>query len=86
MEVLLEPTAFLTFEMLEQAEDHVARAIEALGDREDVPGLILSDVRVVEVGGIQELVLCEPGEGELGSEILDAIETGTSKPVFELAR
>ena len=42
-EALLEPFALLTPEMMPAAEDHTARAFEALGDRPDVPAVVLPE-------------------------------------------
>jgi hypothetical protein len=42
--LLLEPAAFLTHEMLAHAEDHLARAFEALGSHPGVAAVLLANV------------------------------------------
>lgn len=88
-EVILEPAALLTADMLETAADHVDRALEALLGRSDVPAVVLSDAELVESEAGPELRLVPPGAegGVLGEALLRklagaAVEAG--KPVFGL--
>jgi|GEM_PF-1297988 len=74
IELVLEPTAFLTPDMLPAAEDHLARAIEALGDRAELAGLIATNVRRVETpGGGAELVPAPVDQGELAEGCMAAM-------------
>lgn len=48
VELLLDPVAMLTPDMLEHAEDHLARAFEAVGDQRLVVGCVLAAPRLDE--------------------------------------
>lgn len=48
VEILLDPVAMLTPGMLDKAEDHLARAFEALGDQPAVAGCVLAAAVVHE--------------------------------------
>jgi hypothetical protein len=90
IELVLEPAAFLTPQMLPTAEDHIARAVEALGDRPEVVALIATNVRTIREGDAEaELVLCPVGEGELPPawilEPLEAIAARRGLPLFRPA-
>ncbi|TVQ61721.1 MAG: hypothetical protein EA378_08230 [Phycisphaerales bacterium] len=87
IELILEPTAFLTPQMLPTGEDHIARAVAALGDRPEVVALIATNVRTVARDGAEaELALCEVEEGELPPawilEPLEAIAARRGLPLF----
>ncbi len=87
IELVLEPAAFLTAQMLPTAEDHIARAVQALGDRPEVVALIATNVRTIRAGDAEpELALCPVGEGELASawilEPLEAIASRRGLPLF----
>jgi hypothetical protein len=51
LEVLLEPAAFLTPEMLPRAEDHLSRAFEALGSSPRTAALLLTNIAPAEGTG-----------------------------------
>jgi hypothetical protein len=52
-EVILDPMALLTESMVERAEDHLARALDAAAGHPGVPMLLLTNVRSVEGGGLE---------------------------------
>jgi len=85
-EALLEPAAFLTPGMIDAAEDHVERAIGALGDRRDVPAVLVSDVEIVETGSERELRLVPPGEGVLPEGLVARLAGACGKPTYVLGR
>jgi hypothetical protein len=69
-ELLLDPVAMLTPDMLADAEDHLVRTFVALGDRADVPALLLSNAEVVEVAGSTEFRACPLDSGVLDADLL----------------
>ncbi len=66
VEVLLDPSGMLTPDMLAGADDHLARAFEAMAPHPRVTGLVLSNVE--RVG--EELRACPLTRGLLDVEVL----------------
>lgn len=68
--VCLEPTALLTPAMLGDAEDHLARVLDALSDQPALRVVVFSSAARVTIDGDEHLVPCPPGLGVVEPELV----------------